>query len=258
MEPEHNGFTSATRVLTSAIAPLERRTLLWLAHRLPPAINSDHLTALAALSMAAAGASYWLAAIDRRFLIGVVVALAANWFGDSLDGTVARVRGHERPRYGFYVDHIVDAGGVLLLLGGLALSGFMSPLVACGVLAAYYLVMIEVCMATYTLGRFKISYWQFGPTELRIVLAIGTLALWWHPAVTVFGRRLPLFDVGGLIAIVGLVATAGVSAVTNGRALFRAEPRPPSRNAESACRMHDAGAPRSEPACRAPRAPQQP
>jgi len=226
MEPRHNGFANASRVLVSLLAPLEKRCLLWLAARMPAAVHSDHLTALGALAMAAAGASYWLAAWDRRFLAGAIVALALNWFGDSLDGTLARVRGHERPRYGFYVDHVLDAAGVLVLFAGLALSGFMSPLVALGVVAAYYLVMIEICLATYTLGRFKIAYWSLGPTELRILLAIGTAALWWDPAAVVLGHRVPLFDLGGAIAIAGMAATAGVSAIANGRALFLAEPRP--------------------------------
>jgi phosphatidylglycerophosphate synthase len=225
MELLHNGFQNAPRVLVSVLAPLERRTLHWLARRLPAAVHSDHLTGLAAAAMVAAGLSFWLAQWDPRFLLGVVVALAVNWFGDSLDGTVARVRGHERPRYGFYVDHIVDALGTLVLLAGLGASGFMSPLVALGVLAAYYLVMLEVCMATYTLGRFQITYWNLGPTELRILLAFGALALWTHPSVTILGHRMLLFDVGGVVAIAGLTLTAVASAVRNGLALYQAEPR---------------------------------
>jgi phosphatidylglycerophosphate synthase len=234
MELLHNGFKNAPRVLVSVLAPLEHRTLQWLARRMPAAVHSDHLTALAAAAMASAGLSFWLAAYDRRFLLGVVVALALNWFGDSLDGTVARVRGHERPRYGFYVDHMVDALGMLALLGGLALSGFMSPLVALGLLGSYYLVMLEVCMATYTLGRFKITYWNLGPTELRILLAIGALSLWTHTTATIMGRTMLLFDIGGVIGIVGLTITAVASTVTNAAALFQAEPRVRAQNPELA------------------------
>src|SRR6185369_4737790 len=115
-------FREAGRSLTSILAPLEKRTLLWLAARLPLWVNSDHLTALALAAMLLAGLSYWLARVSAAGLLLVVVCLAVNWFGDSLDGTLARVRQHQRPRYGFYVDHVVDAAGAACLLGGLGLS----------------------------------------------------------------------------------------------------------------------------------------
>ena len=115
------------RIHTSLLASIEKRCLIWMAHRLPAAINSDHLTALAAPAMLAAGLCYWIAPVGPLALWGVVVMLAVNWFGDSLDGTLARVRHQERPRYGFYVDHVLDAVGLLFLIGGLMLGGFMSP-----------------------------------------------------------------------------------------------------------------------------------
>jgi hypothetical protein len=96
-----------------------------------------------------------------------------NWLGNSLDGTLARHGGVERPRFGFYVDHLADAFGALFVLGGLALSGLMSPLVAAGVVTAYFLLAIETYLATYTIGRFEVSHGPFGGTELRILLAIA-------------------------------------------------------------------------------------
>src|SRR4029077_10212583 len=95
-------------------------------HRMPAHVNSDHLTALALAAMLGAGLSFWLARVSSAGLVLGVMCLAVNWFGDSLDGTLARVRHHERPRYGFYVDHVVDAFGALFLLGGMALSGYMA------------------------------------------------------------------------------------------------------------------------------------
>src|SRR6478735_7449590 len=115
-------FADATRVLTSVLAPLEKRVLVAMARRIPARINSDHLTGLALVAMLGAGASYWLASVTRIGLFLAVVCLALNWLGDSLDGTLARVRNHQRPRYGFYVDHVVDALGALLLFAGLGLS----------------------------------------------------------------------------------------------------------------------------------------
>ena len=219
-------FKDATRVLSSILSPLEKRTLHWLAARMPARVNSDHLTSLALLAMLGAGLSYWLASVTPLGLLLVVVCLAVNWFGDSLDGTLARVRQQQRPRYGYYVDHLVDAFGALFLLGGLALSGYMHPAIAFGLLLAYYLLSIEVYLAAHTVGRFKITHFYMGPTELRILLAIGNLVLLVHPHATMFGQTYSLFDVGGVIAVAGLFITLLVSAVTNTRALYRAEPIP--------------------------------
>ena len=113
--------------------------------------------------------------------------LVLNWFGDSLDGTLARVRNRQRPRYGFYVDHILDALGMSFLMAGLALSGYMSPLVAGTFLILYLLLSIEIYLATYTIGTFHLSYWRFGPTELRILLVIGNLFALWRPYAIIAG-----------------------------------------------------------------------
>ena len=144
---------------------------------------------------------------------------AVNWFGDSLDGTVARVRQQLRPRYGFYVDHIFDSFGALFVLGGLAFSGRMTPIIAAAVLIAYFLLSIEIYLATYCVGRFEMSHWGMGPTELRIVLAIGTLTLFVKPMVTIAGARMPLFDAGGMVAAAGMVLTAIVAMIRHTRTL---------------------------------------
>src|SRR5690349_4476319 len=120
-------FQEANRAQLSLLAPLEKKCLIWLAHHTPRPINSDHLTALGLIALAGAGFSYWYASRSRLGLLLVIIFLCLNWLGDSLDGTLARVRNQQRPRYGFYVDHVVDAFGTFFLLGGLALSGYMSP-----------------------------------------------------------------------------------------------------------------------------------
>jgi len=219
-------FRDATRVLTSVLAPLEKKTLIWLAARMPARVNSDHLTALALLAMLGAGLAFWLASHTPIGFGLVVLFLAVNWFGDSLDGTLARVRNHQRPRYGYYIDHVVDTFGIFFLLGGMALSGFMSPLVALGVLVAYFMLSNEVYLATHSLGTFRISYFKVGPTELRILLAIGTLVLPFRSTSTILGREFLLFDVGGVVAVVGLLATLVYSAARNTRRLYEEEPLP--------------------------------
>jgi archaetidylinositol phosphate synthase len=219
-------MTDHVREHGSLTAGAEKRLLVWMARRLPSWVNSDHLTLLALAAMALAGAGYALARYDRRALWLVVAALVLNWFGDSLDGTLARVRRAERPRYGFYVDHVLDIVGITLLVGGLSCSGFMNPVVALALLAAYLLVSGEVFLAPAVRHVFRMSFAGFGPTELRIVLAIGTLALFRDPHVnTGFFGRVPLFDVGAIVATAGLATVLAVSIGRNTRALARAEPR---------------------------------
>jgi len=228
-------FHEATRSLTSVLAPVERRVLVWIAARMPRWLNSDHLTGLAFTAMLFSGLSYWLARVTSVGLLLAAAGLAVNWFGDSLDGTLARVRRHQRPRYGFYIDHVVDAVGAVFLLGGLGLSGYMSPLVALGLLAAYLLLLVETFLATYALGHFTMSYFKIGPTELRILLAIGNLVLLVHPTANVFGREFLLFDVGGLVATCGITGTLAVATARHTRALYAAEPLPGASIARSRC-----------------------
>jgi archaetidylinositol phosphate synthase len=210
----------------SLLAAVEKRLLIAIAQRLPRWVHSDHLTGLAMAAMVVASGAFVYSRWDTRALWIVVVALAVNWFGDSLDGTLARVRKVERPRYGFYLDHVVDIVGITILLGGLAASTFMSPVIALSLVVAYLLVSGEVFLATAVRGVFRMSFAGIGPTELRILLAIGTIALRNDPHVTLgaFGR-MPLFDFGGLIAAAGLIVTLLVSATRNAIALARLEPR---------------------------------
>jgi phosphatidylglycerophosphate synthase len=193
---------------------------------MPAFINSDHLTGLALAAMFLVGVSYWLSSRHPAALWLAVFGLAVNWFGDSLDGTLARVRQHQRPRYGFYVDHVLDTLGILFVLGGLGASGHMAPGVAAAFLVAYYVLSIEIYLATYCTGTFQMSFWKLGPTELRILLAIGTMMLFVKPTSTIDGVTYRLFDVGGAAAVVALVVTAVFSMIRHTRQLYRAEPLP--------------------------------
>jgi archaetidylinositol phosphate synthase len=213
-------FKNAVRVQESFLARAEKSALLWLAARMPQWANSDHLTLLGFASLIGAGACYWLARWDRLWLLGAIVFLALNWFGDSLDGTLARFRNRQRPRYGFYVDHVVDAVGTFFLLGGMALSGIMSAPVAIGLLIVYLLLMIEVTLATYTIGVFQISFFKMSPTELRIALSIGNLFALANPVGHFLGREFLLFDAGGVIGIVGMTFILMLSIVRSTRKLY--------------------------------------
>jgi len=208
----------------------EKRFLTWVARRLPECIHSDHLTVLGMAGMMLAGVSFWVARQDPRALFVVVLALVVNWFGDSLDGTLARVRDRQRPRYGFYVDHVVDIVGVVFFLGGLALSGYATPLLAVGMMAGFLAVSGESYLGAHAMGVFRLSFMKVGPTELRILLAAGTLKVYADPFVDLgpLGVHL-LFDVGAVCGLVGMVVTFLVSAVRNTRFLYAAEPMPRRR-----------------------------
>src|SRR6266853_3599194 len=220
---KQTGFIPATRQQQSFLAAAENRCLLWLAERTPRWINSDHLTLLGFAAQCMAGACYAFARWNRFTLLLGIVFLALNWLGDSLDGTLARVRCCQRPRYGFYVDHIVDTFAAFFLMGGLALSGYVHPAIAFGMLITFLMLSIEAYLATYTLGRFQLSYWIFGPTEIRLLLAVGSLALLHSANISLFGTRLRLFDVGGVIAIAGMTVMTVISALRHTRTLYIAE-----------------------------------
>ena len=216
-------FIPATRLQQSFVAAAEKRTLLWLAERTPRWINSDHLTILGFTAQCLAGVCYALSRWNRYMLLLGIVFLALNWLGDSLDGTLARVRNCQRPRYGFYVDHIADTFAAFFLMGGLALSGYVHPAIAFGLLVAFLMLSIEAYLATYTLGQFQLSYWKLGPTEIRLLLAAGNLALLRWPTVTVQGTQLRLLDVGGVIGIGGMSLMLIVSAIHHTARLYREE-----------------------------------
>jgi len=216
-------FKSAVRKQTSLLAPLERVCLSWLARNMPAWVKPDHLTLLGFGAMLLAGVCYVLAKWWAPALLIVNFFLAINWFGDSLDGTLARTRNKQRPRYGFYVDHIIDAFGILIIICGLALSGYMTMTIALAVLVVYFLISIDVYLATYTIGTFKLSFYKFSPTELRILLAIGNTWALWNPTAGAFGRRYLFFDIGAVLIIALMSVVLMVSVTRNTIMLYRAE-----------------------------------
>jgi phosphatidylglycerophosphate synthase len=215
-----------TREHRSLLASAEKRLLVAIALRLPRWLGSDHLTLLGLLAMPAAGVAFATIETTSWSAPGLALALATNWFGDSLDGTIARVRDQQRPRYGYYVDHVIDLAGAAALLAGMGASGLMQPSIAITVLAAYFLVSAETYLATHTVGIFRLSFAGIGPTELRILLAAGGFYVAAHPWIDLAGRHVRLLDVSGLIAAAGLGLVFVASAIRNARTLYVAEPLP--------------------------------
>ena len=221
-----SGFANARRVNRSLTAHFEKRALTWMAERTPRWVTSDQLTVLGLAAQIGAGGFYVLSAYNQYWLVGVIACIVLNWFGDSMDGTLARVRNQQRPRYGFYIDHMVDIFGATALMCGLGLSGFVHWPVAIAMLVAFLLLSAESYLATYTLSCFQMSQGVFGPTEIRILLIIGNIALLRSPYATVFGHTYLLFDLGGVIAAVAMTGMALTITVRHTAELYRQEPLP--------------------------------
>ena len=205
-------------------AAAERRVLQAIARRLPRWMHSDHLTSIGVAGMTIAATGYAVAPLAAHGLWLATAGLIANWFGDSLDGTLARLRKEERPRYGFYLDHALDTFGTGVLIGGMALGGLLSPPAGLALFSAYVAVCQETALATHALGEFRLAWWRLGPTELRMGL-IAANAVAWAAALrgyTVSGA----FDAGAWIATVGLAITWTRSVMVHGAALYALEPRP--------------------------------
>jgi hypothetical protein len=205
-------FRSARRVNEALTARLEKRALQWMARRAPAWVSSDQLTILGLAAQIGAGVCYALTRYDRRALLLVIVCLALNWLGDSLDG--------------FYVDHVVDILGSVALMCGLGCSGLLHWQTAIAMLIAFLILSSESYLATYTLQCFKLSQGIFGPTEIRILLIAGNLAALRNPYSTLFGHKMLLFDLGGAIATVGMAAMALTVTVRHTAQLYRQEPLP--------------------------------
>jgi phosphatidylglycerophosphate synthase len=214
------GALGARRIQASFLANLEKGTLLWLAERMPAWVNADHLTVLGFAGQILAGEFYALSRSNKSYLLAVIGCLAVNWLGDSLDGTLARVRQQQRARYGFYLDHMIDSFGAVIMMVGLAISGYIHPWIAMGLLVAFLVMSIQSYLATYSLGEFRLSFWRFGRTELRLLLAVGNLALLRWPVVH---GQYRLFDIGGVIGLVGMSLMLVCFTVKNGYRLYREE-----------------------------------
>ena len=215
-------FREAPRVL-GVTGRIEKKALVWMAARVPAAVTPDHLTLIGFAATIACGAAYALAGRWPWLLLVVNAALALNWLGDSLDGTLARHRRHERPRFGFYVDHLVDAFGALFLVGGLSVSGLMTPLVGAALLVTYFLLAIQTYLAAYVIGRFKISWAGLGGTELRLLLAGLNVLVMLRPRVEVAGSSWLVFDLVGAGTAAALFVVSVVAGVRGTLALAREE-----------------------------------
>jgi archaetidylinositol phosphate synthase len=206
---------AATRQPNFLPARFEKPALTWLARRLPPWVLPDHLTALGVLAALGIGAGYLLSNESAVWLWAVNALLVVHWFGDSLDGTLARVRGIERPRYGYYLDHLTDAVSTVVIGIGLGLSPYMLLTTGLAIAIGYLLLSINVYLEAQTLRVFRLGYTSLGPTEARV----GLFALNALLAAGV-GLGFDLSDVGlTIFDVVGLAAAAGMALMLVGRSI---------------------------------------
>ena len=194
--------TPITRIQENLLARQERRLLNWICPRLPRWVTPDQLTLLALIAAVVIFAGYALSALDRNWLWISVAGYAVHWFGDSLDGSLARYRSIERPRYGYFIDHSADVLGALLILTGLGVSPYIRLDVALIALAGYYMLAAHAFLSARVVGEMKLSAIAAGPTELRLILIGLTVCMY------VFGQSGPRFESLSIFdAFVGAVAT---------------------------------------------------
>ncbi len=196
------------RVNDMLLGPLERPALQWLAARMPAWVTPDVLTAIGVVASIMIFAGYWLSTMSVWWLWFVNLGFVLNWFGDSLDGTLARFRKIERPKFGFYIDHTVDAVAEFLTIIGIGMSPFLRLDIAAFALIGYLLMSVHVYVRTCVDGVFKISYGTMGPTEMRAIIMLVNTAIFFAPKFFLreLTNGLKPFDFIGIALAVGLAA----------------------------------------------------
>lgn len=216
----------AERQATFVLTRFEKWALPRMAAALPKWVMPDHLTAIGVLGATLIAAAYLCTRWSPSWLWVANLGLLINWFGDSLDGTLARVRKHERPRYGFYLDHLTDAYSTTAVGLGLGFSPYMLLSTGLAIVIAYLILSINVYLETAVYKVFRFGYGIVGPTEARILLLVLNLvALWIGPLeFGVKGVGFTVFDVVGIAAALGMIALLATRALRNLRDLGRLEP----------------------------------
>jgi archaetidylinositol phosphate synthase len=208
MQNSEEKAKSEDRWQTSILASVEKKALLWMAPRIPRWIGPDWLTFLGLLGLVVTGLAYYFTPYRGWLLAVASLGLVINWLGDSLDGTLARVRNQQRPKYGYYLDHLIDAFGVTCMIFGLAYSGVVSQPFVWLVMALFFIASINTYLATNTVNIFKISYQRISTTEARVLLIIVNTILIFVKRITLFGFRFFWLDVMlGLGALFLLIIT---------------------------------------------------
>jgi archaetidylinositol phosphate synthase len=218
-------ISSHRRVLDTFTGPVERPILRWLAAHMPSWMNPDILTAIGVIGGLVILCGYWLTGADRNFLWLVNLGFVINWFGDSMDGTLARYRHIERPVYGFYIDHTVDAYVEIMIFLGLGLSPYVRFDLACLALIGYLLLSVLVYVRTCVKGEFVISYGKLGPTVVRLLAMVANTLVYFvgNPIPNLFSLKLTIYDWLVSIVILLIYSIAIGTTLIQGRQLAKME-----------------------------------
>ncbi len=236
MESQNNaGVKQAKRIQTSLLNGVERKALVWMAERMPAWVTSDMLSAVGALGAVIVAAGYMLASININFLWLGSFGYVVHWFGDSMDGSLARVRHTQRPVYGFYLDHTLDAVTELIMFVGAGLSGLLRLDIALLVFVAYLLMTLNVTINSHLKSEFRLTYAKLGPTEFRLIMIIlNTLLIYVAPMrefrahLTVFRHSMTLsgLDVAALCIFLLIMVIYTCTVISDARGYAKADPLP--------------------------------
>ncbi len=236
MESQNNaGIKQANRIQTSLLNSVERKALVWMAEHMPAWVTSDMLSAVGALGAVIVAAGYILASININFLWLGSFGYVVHWFGDSMDGSLARVRHTQRPVYGFYLDHTLDAVTELIMFVGAGLSGLLRLDIALLVFVAYLLMTLNVTINSHLKSEFRLTYAKLGPTEFRLIMIIlNTLLIYVAPMrefrahLTVFRHSITLsgLDVAALCIFLLIMVIYTCTVISDARGYAKADPLP--------------------------------
>lgn len=225
----------SVRIQTSVLNGVEKKALLWLAERQPKWVNSDTLTFIGFIGSVIIAAGYILSNYNINFLWLASLGLVINWYGDSLDGTLARFRKQQRPVYGFYLDHTMDAINETFMFMGVGLSPFMRFDLSCILLAIYLMLTLNVSMNAHLRGEFRLTYAKLGPTEFRLIAIIVNAILVFDKPLNTWSYELPwlsstlefhALDIVGIAILIILVLIYIVTITQDLRYYSKVDPRP--------------------------------
>ncbi|MBR6846931.1 MAG: CDP-alcohol phosphatidyltransferase family protein [Bacteroidales bacterium] len=225
----------SVRIQTSVLNGVEKKALLWLAERQPKWVNSDTLTFIGFIGSVIIAAGYILSNYNINFLWLASLGLVINWYGDSLDGTLARFRKQQRPVYGFYLDHTMDAINETFMFMGVGLSPFMRFDLSCILLAIYLMLTLNVSMNAHLKGEFRLTYAKLGPTEFRLIAIIVNAILVFDKPLNTWSYELPwlsstlefhALDIVGIAILIILVLIYIVTITQDLRYYSKVDPRP--------------------------------
>ena len=222
------GSENAERIQTSILNAYENRLTKWLAERQPEWVTSDMMSYLGLAAAVFYAFFCWMANFDLNYFYASSACLVVNWYGDGLDGNIARVRGTQRPKYGFFIDHSLDALTTCLFCIGLGLSPLMRLDIALFIMGGYLCLSIYTYLSTIVIGKFKLTYASLGPTEMRLIIIAVCIFRIYNPwpdvFVKVFGVQWTVYDCIGAIVAAALFLIYVISMIQDLRKLAKIDP----------------------------------